>query len=65
MNEEYWNNYPEDDDYADYEDEWEYDDYYEPEEPPTRWQRVKAWFNRLYWKIRYKPQPNTLDDIPF
>lgn len=55
----------EDDDDGCYERHWEFDDYYELEEPPSRWQRVKAWFNRLYWNIRYKLQPNLHDDIPF
>jgi hypothetical protein len=54
-----------DDDYDDYDDEWVYDDYYEWDETQSRWQRVKAWFNRLYWNMRYKLQPNLHDDIPF
>jgi hypothetical protein len=54
-----------DDDYDDYDDEWVYDDYYEWDGPQSRWQRVKAWFNRLYWNMRYKLQPNLHDDIPF
>jgi len=66
MNQDYYDEQYEDwDEYDDYDDEYDYYDYYEPEEPPTRWQRVKAWFNRMYWNIRYKLQPDMLDDIPF
>lgn len=53
-----------DDDYDDYDDEWHYDAYYEWDEPQSRWHRVKAWFNRLYWNIRYRINPPP-DDIPF
>jgi hypothetical protein len=53
------------DDYDDYDDEWVYDDYYGPEEPPTRWQRVKAWFRSLWWKAKYTIIPQDMDDIPF
>ena len=54
------------DDYYDYYDDYyDYDDYYEQDEPITRWQRVKAWFTHLYWKMRYKLQLKPHDDIPF
>lgn len=66
---EYYDDYDDYDYYDDcngYDDYWLYDDYYEPVEPLTRWQKVKAWFNRLYWNMRYKLQPpQDMDDIPF
>jgi hypothetical protein len=49
----------------DYEDdEYDYDEYYEPEEPPTRWQRFKSWLVALRWKIGWS-LPKDMDDIPF
>lgn len=66
MNQEYYDEQYEDwDEYDDYDDEWDYDGYYEPYEPPTRWQRVKAWFNTLWWRISSKFRKNEWDDIPF
>lgn len=67
---ENWDDYDDDDEwgYDDdgcYERQWEHDDFYEPSEPPTRWQRVKAWFNTLIWRITSKFRPNEYNDIPF
>ena len=65
-----WDEYDDydEDDYEHYDNDYEYFgyNYYDGNEYiPTRWQRVKAWFNRMYWNIRYKLQPNLHDDIPF
>jgi hypothetical protein len=69
MNQDYqdYQDYYDDDEYEGYDDddEWEYGDYFEPEELPTRWRRVKAWFNILWWRISSKFRHDEFDDIPF
>lgn len=65
-----WDEYDDDEDYGYYDDDFEdygYNYYDGDDYTPSRWQRLKAWFNRLYWRIRLKLQPNInqFDDIPF
>ena len=51
--------------FDDYEDEYDYDDYYEPEKPLTRWQRLKAALRMFYLRVRNRLIPLDMDDIPF
>lgn len=41
------------------------DDYYEPKEPPTRWQRFKWTLHMFYLRVRNRLIPMDIDDIPF